>query len=379
MTYKQSLYIGLMSGTSLDSIDAVLADFHSHSVCVVRHKCIAYPASLQQELFSLLTPTDNELARVQAVQHERTNLANKLIDALCDGIDRTQIASIADHGQTIRHFPNNTPPYSVQIHQGARLAKLSGITTVVDFRSKDIADGGQGAPLVPAFHQALFADQQKYRIIVNIGGIANISLLPPAGHHGNLGFDTGPGNTLLDLWSQQHTGKSFDDQGQWAASGNVNQPLLAHLLDEDYFRINPPKSTGREQFNLDWLKHKLQKLNPDTYANNDVQSTLAEFTVRTISLGIAQACQQAKINPDKAIEGIYICGGGACNTHLMQTLQQKTNMPVQSSKVLGVPPQQVEATAFAWLGKMAITQQVVDLRHTTGAKYANILGAIYPA
>ena len=379
MTQTQSFYIGLMSGTSLDGIDAVLARFNTQSANVVRHLHIDYPASLKDQFFSLLTPADNELARAQQAQHQRTDLANKLIDKLCNGLDRAQIMSIADHGQTIRHFPNNTPPYSIQLHQGARLAKLTGITTVVDFRSKDIADGGQGAPLAPAFHQAFFSDPQHYRMLINIGGIANISLLPPSGSPGSLGFDTGPGNTLLDLWSLQHTGEAYDDQGQWAASGRVNEPLLKHLLDEDYFRLTPPKSTGREKFNLEWLNQKLKTFNLNQCPHKDVQATLSAYTVRTIFLGITQICQQAGINRDAALEGIYVCGGGAYNTHLMQALQQQSNVPVQSSDSLGVPPQQVEATAFAWLGKTAITNQAIDLRQTTGATHANILGAIYPA
>lgn len=379
MTLTQPYYIGLMSGTSLDGIDAVLTTLNADKIDIVRHASIPYPSALQQEFMALFTPDNNELQRCQQAAHQRTNFAIEVVKTICKNFRREEIIAIADHGQTIRHYPNAHPPYTLQVHQGARLAANTGITTIVDFRSKDIADGGQGAPLVPAFHQAMFADQRQHRVIVNIGGIANISLLPPTGAQASLGFDTGPGNTLLDGWCQQHTHQNYDDEGRWGSSGVTNQELLAILLQDDYFTLAPPKSTGREQFNMRWLNQKLQQRDFSACAANDIQATLAAFTARTIHLGIQTACAQSNISQQKDIEAIYVCGGGAYNSHLMQCLQAETNVPVKTTEAIGVPPKLVEAAAFAWLGKMAIERRPVDLRRTTGATRSNVLGAIYPA
>jgi anhydro-N-acetylmuramic acid kinase len=375
---QQQTFVGLMSGTSLDGIDAVLAHFREGTVEIIKHTTIAYPASLQKEFIALFTPANNELTSLQKAAYQRTELVIKVLKELLSGIDRSSIVAIADHGQTIRHFPHDDPPYTLQVHQGARLAAATGINTVVDFRSKDIADGGQGAPLVPAFHQAFFADKQRHRIIVNIGGIANLSLLAPKYTGPSIGFDTGPGNTLLDAWCQQHTGVEYDEDGRWGESGNINDSCLTQLLDEDYFHLAAPKSTGREYFNLEWLKKKL-KSNIDSYPANDVQASLCALTAQTINLGIQQVCEQSGINSENALEGVYVCGGGAYNKALMQKLENLISAPVKTSDALGVPPKLVEAAAFAWLGKMAIEWKTVDLRLTTGAKHSNILGAIYPA
>lgn len=379
MAHKENYYIGLMSGTSLDGIDGVLVRFTSDKVEVLQHADISYPKELQMALFDLFSPADNEIERIEQVSHQRNILVMKVIERLCSGIDPQIVAAIADHGQTIRHFPNAKPAYTLQIHRAAELAEMSGINCVVDFRSKDIAAGGQGAPLVPAFHQAYFADAFQHRVIVNIGGLANISLLEPGRSSSSIGFDTGPGNTLLDIWCQQHTGAPYDDNGRWAASGQINHALLSYLMRDDYFQQKPPKSSGREYFNQDWLHKKLNHGNYATLPATDIQASLVALTTHSVAQGIQQACELSGISPDSALEGVYICGGGACNRALMEQLATKITAPVIDTTTLGVPPKLVEAVAFAWLGKQALEHKAVDLLRTTGASHNNVLGTIYPA
>lgn len=383
-------YIGLMSGTSLDGIDAVLACFYDQRIKILRHQTIAYPENLRSAFRALNTPSENEIEAIQSAIQQRSDLALELIEQLTTGIDRKQIIAIADHGQTIRHFPDADPPYSLQLHQGARLAALSRIDCIVDFRSRDIAAGGQGAPLTPAFHRAFFADSQHSRAVVNIGGIANISLLSPQDAtnpndiSGVLGFDTGPGNTLLDIWCEQHTGQPFDQDGQWAASGETDQALLTHLMQDHYFTKSLPKSTGREHFNLDWINQALQSYllqhpsqTPPTPEN--IQASLLALTVNTIQSGLDLALAHRDPQKQYDLDGVYICGGGACNPYMMQQLSQALGMPAKSSAVLGVPPMQMEAAAFAWLGKQAIEHTPIDLSRITGSQHPAILGAVYRA
>jgi anhydro-N-acetylmuramic acid kinase len=379
MKPQEQYYIGLMSGTSLDGIDGVLASFSGNGIEVLRHAEMPYPDSLREALLALLSPADNEIERVEQAGHQRNVLAIRVIELLCDGIDRKAVIAVADHGQTIRHFPNADPPYTLQLHQAAALAELSGFDCIVDFRSKDIAAGGQGAPLVPAFHQAYFADTRQHRLIVNIGGLANISLLAPGTSTSTIGFDTGPGNTLLDAWCQKQTGNPYDKNGEWAASGQVNKALLSHFLLDEYFHQPPPKSTGREYFNPDWLRQKLIAGGYTELPAADIQASLTALTAHSILLGLQQACSLSGIDPDKALEGVYICGGGAYNGFLMHQLDTRFTASVQSSEMLGVPPKRVEAAAFAWLGKQAVEQRTVDLQRTTGARHNNVLGAIYRA
>ena len=373
-----------MSGTSLDGIDGVLACFDDHRVEILRHQEIAYPDELRARFKALNTRSTNEIELIQHASQHRSNLVLELIEQLTTGIDREHVVAVADHGQTVRHFPEADPPYSLQLHQGARLAELSGIDCVVDFRSRDIAAGGQGAPLAPAFHRAFFTDPQDFRAVVNIGGIANISLLPPQGRSDALGFDTGPGNTLLDIWCEQHTGKMFDLNGHWAASGEVDALLLERMMQDPYFAQTLPKSTGREHFNLSWIKQRLETTPPRQASQHqatpaDIQATLLALTVGTIQSGLQLALEHCKPNARQELEEIYICGGGACNPYLMQQLSQTLSIPVNSSAALGVPPMQMEAAAFAWLGKQAIERQPIDLRHITGARHPALLGAVYRA
>ena len=367
-----------MSGTSLDGVDAVVASFNDDGIKIHRHLEKNYPAKLRSEFLTLCTPGENELHRLQLVAHQRAELVADIIGVLCSELDPNTIIAIADHGQTVRHFPMQTPPYTVQVHHGALLAELTQIDCVVDFRSKDIAAGGQGAPLVPAFHQAFFANQHHYRIIINIGGMANISLLGPNASEALLGFDTGPGNTLLDAWCKQHTGKPYDDEGHWAASGTTHKPLLEALLKDNYFMQTPPKSTGREQFNMIWLMDTLSQPPYKHLKPEDVQATLTEFTVSSILIGVEQACKTCDIT-DAELDGIYICGGGTFNATLMTLLKQNTGFDVHTTQKLGVPPKQVEAAAFAWFGKQAVENQPSRLCQSTGARHHNVLGALYPA
>ena len=264
------------------------------------------------------------------------------------------------------------------MHRAAELAELTGIDCVVDFRSKDLAAGGQGAPLVPAFHQAFFASKNQYRMVVNIGGLANISLLAPGLNNSAIGYDTGPGNTLLDTWCQKHSGKAYDLDGAWAGSGTINDALLADLLADAYFQKAPPKSTGREYFNLAWLQQKLNSDHHKALAPADVQATLAALTAQTIAQGIQQLCALSQI-AENMLESAYICGGGAYNPYLMNLLATYSATTIRSSDELGIPPHLVEATAFAWLGQQAIEGRAVDIKLTTGARHNNILGVIYPA
>ncbi len=379
MTRENLYYIGLMSGTSLDGIDGVLAQFTGDNIEVLQQAEVGYPNSLREALLALFLPADNEIERIEQVCQQRNHLALKVIEQLCAGIDRNAVIAIADHGQTIRHFPNANPAYTLQIHRAAELAELSGIDCVVDFRSKDVAAGGQGAPLVPAFHQAYFSDARRHRAVVNIGGLANISLLPRGAENASIGFDTGPGNTLLDTWCQQHTGTPYDVDGQWAASGQINQALLRDMMADEYFHRTPPKSTGREYFNPAWLQNKLKQGGYRSLDAADIQASLVALTAHSVALGLRQACERSGIKSESALQGVYVCGGGACNHFLMQQLASRISAPVKSSAELGIPPKLVEATAFAWLGKQAVDCQAVDLRRTTGAHHNNILGALYRA
>ena len=382
-------YIGLMSGTSLDGVDGVLACFDEHRVEILRHREIAYPEALRACFRALNTPSENEIESIQQASQQRSDLVLELIEQLTAGIVREQVIAVADHGQTIRHFPDANPPYSLQLHQGARLAELSGIDCVVDFRSSDIAAGGQGAPLAPAFHRAFFADSQHFRAVVNIGGIANISLLPPPDaltpqdNSNTLGFDTGPGNTLLDIWCEQHTGQLFDQDGRWAASGEVDALLLKCMMQDPYFAQPLPKSTGREHFNLSWINQQLETTSRQHAschpAPADIQATLLALTVSTIQSGLQLALEHSNTNDRHPLDSIYICGGGAFNPFLMQQLSQALSVPVNSSAALGVSPMQMEAAAFAWLGKQTIECKPIDLRRITGARHPTIPGAVYRA
>ncbi len=357
------LYIGLMSGTSLDGVDGVLTPFDADPVAA--H--IPFPDELRRELLSLQAPSDNEIHREALAANRIATLYADCVRELLDkaGLTASEVTAIGAHGQTIRHQP--ALGYTRQIINPALLAELTGIDVIADFRSRDIAAGGQGAPLVPAFHQAVFGSDKAVRVIANIGGIGNISILRPGGSV--IGYDTGPGNLLMDGWVHRHKGLPYDRNGDWAASGTPLPALVDRLLQEPYLALPAPKSTGRDLFHADWLASRLDGFEAAPAA--DVQATLAAFTARTIAAGVLRDAPNA--------EAVYVCGGGALNGHLMTTLQGALPMPVLNTDELGIAPMHVEAIAFAWLAMRFCQRLSGNLPAVTGARGGRVLGALYPA
>jgi anhydro-N-acetylmuramic acid kinase len=362
----RDLYVGLMSGTSLDGVDAVLADLPAESCRLLSHAHVPFDAPLRQSLLDLSSPGNDEIERMGRIGRI---LAERYAEAVRQvlagtGVAATEVRAIGCHGQTIRHRPYEG--YTVQIGNPALLAERTGIAVVADFRSRDLAAGGQGAPLVPAFHAAVFGDPAEARAVINLGGIANITLLRP--HAPVLGFDTGPANCLMDAWAQKHTGQSVDKGGAWAAGGKTLGPLLTRLLDEPFFRQPPPKSSGRELFNPAWLDRRLS----GSEAPQDVQATLLELTSETVSRAVEAAAP--------AVSRLIVCGGGAFNGALVQRLCDRlAPRTVESSALHGLGPDQVESMAFAWLAKRALDGKPGNLPEVTGAAGPRVLGAIYPA
>ena len=360
---NHSLYIGLMSGTSLDGVDGVLSLLNGDLTSAY----LPFPSDLKQTLLSLQSSGPDEIHRESMAAQKLAHLYAECVHELLRTakINRDQITAIGAHGQTIRHLPHQG--YTRQLNQPALLAELTGIDVIADFRSRDIAAGGQGAPLVPAFHQAVFGHAGQTRAVVNIGGISNVSLLYADGSVS--GFDTGPGNVLMDAWVHRHQGKAYDADGAWAATGHVNHELLTRLLSESFFALAPPKSTGRDLFHLNWLESHLTSfpaLRPE-----DIQATLVALTAKTIADAIqthARAC-----------DAVYVCGGGAYNSQLIYSLQSYLSQPIRSTDALGISPSHVEALAFAWLAKQFCERQPGNLPSVTGAKGLRILGALYPA
>ena len=366
----RELFAGVMSGTSLDGVDSVVADFAvPGKACEALGAAhIAYPSLLRDELLALQQPGNNELARAGAA-------ANMLAELYSDAIARALAAAKLEpnaimaagvHGQTLRHRPDLG--ITVQLNNPARVAEKSGMAVVADFRSRDVAAGGQGAPLVPAFHAALFGRRDRHRVIVNIGGIANITDLRPDGSV--RGLDTGPGNVLSDLWCARNRGTPFDVQGAWAATGKPNAKLLDALLAAPFFHAPPPKSTHRDKFNLEWLESRLAASGIDDEAEN-IQATLVLLTARTIADAIRAYAPDA--------QEVLACGGGANNATLMKYLAAEiAPRKLGTTADLGVPVEQVEALAFAWLAREALAGRPGNLPEVTGAKGKRILGAIYP-
>lgn len=356
-----------MSGTSLDGVDAVLADFSAEPPQLIANQHINFDTALRAELLALNQPGENELERAALAANQLARHYTMAVQALLaqQAISAQQVAAIGCHGQTVRHRPELG--YTLQLNNPALLAELTGISVVADFRSRDIAAGGQGAPLAPAFHAAAFSHPEKHRVIVNIGGIANLTDLPVDGKI--TGFDCGPGNMLLDAWCAAHTGHPFDDNGAWAASGKVIPALLAALLQTPYFQQRPPKSTGRDLFHYVWLQPFLRA----EYAPQDVQATLLQLTVHSISQAIQNYCVGA--------QAVFVCGGGVRNGALMHALRHafaEDALPVAPTDKLGVPAEQVEALAFAWLARQTLQGKAGNLPAVTGAKHPCVLGAIYP-
>lgn len=366
-------YIGLMSGTSVDGIDTVLVDLSEDRPVLLAAQTRDWSPLLRECLLETLNrPTQISLAALGKLDAE---LGEAFADAALASVHSAhlqpaQITAIGSHGQTLFHAPTANPAFSLQAGDANRIAARTGITTVADFRRRDIALGGQGAPLVPAFHQALFSQPGVTRAILNIGGIANVTLLPAAACP-IAGFDTGPGNVLLDTWIGKQRQERFDRDGEWAASGTCSEPLLEKLMRETYLNQAPPKSTGRELFCLDWLEHNLSAEFGNLPAA-DIQATLVEFTAASI----ASALQRHTVPVDE----MYVCGGGAYNRFLMQRLQALLPAcAIDTTESLGLHPDWVEATAFAWLAKQTLEGKPGNLPSVTGASRPTVLGAIYPA
>lgn len=363
------LFIGLMSGTSLDGVDAVLVEASSAGIQQRATHFVPYAEPLRQTLLALHTPRLGELDVAAQTANQLAEVYANTVHSLLQqaGVSASAVTAIGCHGQTIRHCPELADglAYTLQLGNLARLAELTDITVIGDFRSRDIAAGGQGAPLVPAFHQAVFGHPDQHRVILNIGGIANVSNLPPNARV--TGFDTGPGNLLLDAWTQQHTGARYDAGGQWAAGGTVDSALLASLLSEPYFSWPVPKSTGRDLFNMHWLTTALNQVQ---ITPQNVARTLLEFTIESILIALRQHCAGA--------QALYVCGGGVHNQALMQGLAERCGMPVASTEALGVGADWVEAVAFAWLAQRCVDGLPGNLPAVTGARGPRILGAMYP-
>lgn len=358
------LYVGIMSGTSLDGADAILVDWRERRT--LGFASADFPPELRAALFSLCVSGDDELVRAAQASNQLALLyADAVRKLLAEaGIDNSQIKAIGCHGQTVRHHPELG--FTIQIQNPALLAELTRISVVADFRSRDIAAGGQGAPLAPAFHRGAFHSADRHRAVINIGGIANVTALPRDGRL--CGFDCGPGNVLMNGWIERHRGQAFDRDGEWASGGSVIPDLLSICLADPYFQALPPKSTGRERFNLAWLDAKLQ---PD-FSTQDVQATLLELTASSVTESLQRYFPEC--------EEVYLCGGGAANKALAARMAAMLpGVALGKTDSLGIPAQQVEAAAFSWLAKCSVEHHAIDLSGVTGALHPNILGAIYPA
>jgi anhydro-N-acetylmuramic acid kinase len=368
-----NLFIGMMSGTSLDGIDVALCRFDNGCELVATH-FLPYPTEIKTALLAMHHPSENELEAAILLGNQLAGLYADAVNSLLASAQKnaSEITAIGCHGQTIRHRPELG--FTLQIGNNALLTELTNITVVSDFRSRDIAAGGQGAPLVPAFHQAIFEDSSKNRAIVNIGGIANITYLAKSGKV--LGFDSGPGNMLIDSWAKLRLGKDYDKNGEWAASGVVIDSLLSNMLAEPYFALPPPKSTGRDLFNDNWLKQHL--LYPHL-RSQDVARTLTALTAHSIV---------DALNKCGEVDEVYLCGGGAHNGLLVDALQTNIHEAcgatgvketvVSTTKALSIDVDWVEAVAFAWLAKQTIDNKPSNLPTVTGAKGLRVLGTIYP-
>ncbi|MBY0574427.1 MAG: anhydro-N-acetylmuramic acid kinase [Undibacterium sp.] len=372
MNSRSSAYIGLMSGTSLDGVDGVLVQFSDaldlpEAPLKMLASChLPFTTEFKQQAHDLQQVGDNELHREALLANALTNTYATCVAKLREHHPDISICAIGAHGQTLRHRPELG--YTLQSNNPALLAELTGIDVIADFRSRDVAAGGQGAPLVPAFHRAMFGVAGTCRVVVNIGGISNISVLHANG--ATTGFDTGPGNVLMDGWIQKHQQMAYDDGGTWAAQGRCHEGLLAALCTEPYLKQTPPKSTGRDLFHSAWLLHKLNGFS--ALSPVDVQATLCQFTAITIVTAIsdfAPDCQE-----------VFVCGGGAYNAHLMQNIQQlMLHTAVASTASLGMAPEKVEALAFAWLAQRFTLRLAGNLAAVTGASGERILGALFPA
>lgn len=367
-------YIGLMSGTSADAIDAALVEITAdQSLRLLATHAQPVAPETRTALEALMIPGDDEVDRAGqldiALGHMFAEAALELLAQA--GVQASTVRAIGSHGQTIRHRPGARFPFTRQIGNPATIAERTGITTVADFRARDMAAGGQGAPLAPAFHDWAFRSDATARVIVNIGGIANVTLLPARAAGVTTGFDTGPGNTLLDQWIRRHLGRQFDNDGAWAATGHVHHDLLAALLADPYFRVPPPKSSGREHFNLPWLE-RILAAGFGHVSPVDVQATLTALTARAIANAVERYSADAR--------EIFTCGGGSHNRVLLQRLRDYLpGRHIDTTTALGLHPDWVEASAFAWLAHQTLAGRPGNLPSVTGASHPVVLGGIYPA
>lgn len=369
ITPASTLYIGLISGTSVDGVDCVLVDFSENTPNVVSTHFQPSPENLRNEVLRVCTGehlSPEQLGTLDIkIGHFFAAAVKELL--VISKTDANAISAIGSHGQTVWHKPNGDHPFSMQLGDPNSIAYLSKIKTVADFRRMDVAAGGQGAPLAPLLHQDIFYSAQSDRAVVNIGGISNITCLPASGE--NLAFDTGPGNVLMDYWIGKHQQKRYDENGDWAASGHIEPTLLAHFLTEPYLKLPHPKSTGRELFNGDWLERQLSDF--DKVSAADVQATLLEFTATTIAADISLCMKPS---------ALYVCGGGAHNAALMAAVAKKLpNCQVDSTAALGIDPDWVEAVAFAWMARMRILERAINTSAFTGAAGPVTLGGVYSA
>ncbi len=368
-----SLYVGLMSGTSMDGIDAALVEFGDHSCKVIGAAAVAYPAELRAKLLAASrSPTECTIDKIGELDHWIGEcFRDATLELLAQsGIDVSGVTAIGSHGQTLRHQPESERPFTMQIGDPNIIVAGTGIATVADFRRRDIAVGGQGAPLAPAFHRWLFSSSNESLCVLNIGGIANVTILPKNDDHVS-GFDTGPGNTLMDGWARQKLGVNFDDNGAWAKSGKISEALLSAMLNDSFFNARAPKSTGFEHFNAAWIEDRLSASGEINIADADLQATLAELSARTIASAMLGAASDIAV--------VLVCGGGVHNAHLMQRLRHHLpGITVNSTENRGLHPDWVEATAFAWLAKRHLEGKPGNVPAVTGASSPEILGALYP-
>ena len=376
------LYIGAMTGTSIDGLDLCLCDFATSPPRLVAHHQQALDAPLTAALRQLArgeTDAPHSPPAVDAI--DRLGIADRqLAEAVASGVERllaaagipaNTVRAIGSHGQTVRHRPDwEDGAFTLQLGDPSRIAELTGITVAADFRRRDMAAGGQGAPLAPPAHAALFPPGPDGRIVINLGGIANASILLPG--ETPLGFDTGPANTLMDAWHARHRGEPFDRDGAWAASGQVADALLAELLADPFFARQAPKSTGPEHFNLEWLSVRGNDW-LGTLPAEDVQATLLELTVESLAAALAPWLDERPAMP------VTLCGGGAYNKRLLARLRQRLRTTVESSAALGIAPECVEGAAFAWLARQLLAGRPGNAPAVTGVAGARVLGGIYPA
>lgn len=364
------LFIGLMSGTSMDAIDCALVNFRDADFELVATHCSPYPPQTRQALLNLCSPGENEINRCGQLDREVGFLFAKACNSLLKtaGMSSTCILAIGSHGQTVRHQPLLQHPFTLQIGDPNIIAELTGITTIADFRRRDMVRGGQGAPLTPAFHHFAFSSSSKSRVVVNIGGIANLTFLPNDNKASVKGFDCGPGNTLLDEWIRRHHDQHYDRDGTWAKSGRVDDVLLRRFLEDDYCKLPYPKSTGREYYNLSWLDKKLAGV---SVSPSNVQATVAQFTAHCIMDGINQDTRDSC--------EILLCGGGVHNKDLVERIDGlKGRHHLFTTDRFGVDPDWVEAIAFAWLARQTLNRLPGNLPAVTGAQGECVLGGIFP-